>query len=65
MTFPALSPQERAALEAALRDVETAAWQRSWTRLQAARRELFALTGVRLTGKLTAALRDEDRRSER
>lgn len=46
------------ALEEALMQLESAAWSRSWKRLKAARQGVANVTGIKLTGRLAAMLKN-------
>jgi len=51
---------DAAQLEHALMALESAAWSRSWTRLQQARRQVHGLTSIRLVGKLAKMLEEDE-----
>ena len=47
-----MTDQDKATLEHALMALESAAWSRSWTRLQSARRQVHGITSIRLVGMI-------------
>ena len=56
-----MTDQDKATLEHALMALESAAWSRSWTRLQSARRQVHGITSIRLVGKLGKMLEDDQK----
>ena len=56
-----MTDQDKATLEHALMALESAAWSRSWTRLQQARRQVHGITSIRLVGKLAKMLEDDQK----
>jgi len=57
-----VTDQDKAVLEQALMALESAAWSRSWTRLQSARRQVHGITSIRLVGKLAKMLEEDEGR---
>ena len=49
-----LTSEQKAELLPLIRDLEAAAWNRSWSRLKRARKALLLATGLQVTGNLTA-----------